>query len=1431
MPGRLGIDCGSISLNLAFLINPDEPPITIYRRTRGRPLATFVQASDELIEKLGEDLPIRSAMVTGSAREFLSRSLAVPAVNEISAHSTGVHHVAPDVRTIIEIGGQDSKFIKIEPLGSLNPRISGFRMNEICAAGTGAFLDEQAERLGIDVESFGSLALSSQKPARIAGRCAVFAKTDMIHQAQEGAPIPDILLGLAYGLVRNYISTLVRGEEIVPVVALQGGVMNNQAVVKAFRTLLNLDESEIIIPAYFDVLGAVGAALLAGKTKCSIPTTLTKLKVMAEEALNRPLARSFLPPLKFVNQEITSNNEQSGGRSYAAPLMMGLDIGSVSAKVVIIDNTGQILRHDYRLSRSRPIDTLAEVIRFLTDGSLVPDVVAVTGSGRYLQGKLLDADLIINEISAQAEAAINYDPHVDTIVEIGGQDSKWIALENGDVRDFEMNRVCAAGTGSFLMAQAQRLNIEMGKPFSDAAFSSARPADLGTRCTVFMESDLIHHQNTGATTADLAAGVCSSIVQNYLERVANHKPLGNKVVFLGGVAGTPAVKAAFEQTTGRNFETPEFYKVSGALGAALKALRGFNNKEFVPKQRSGTLCDTAEIRKEPFNCNGCSNQCRVYKYQLGNRTVFNGGICERWEFDDRPLAMNSESDPFNARKNLLQNLIAGTPNLDRSWGMARSPYFFEWYPFWRAFFKEIGISLVVSSPPDRNQFEAGARFLSVETCLPMKILGGQIKDLVYHGQKTIFHPSILNTEPCAAGDKATEYCPYIQSSAEFFKGTFDLEWFEFIIGFSPDHAAFRRDHLNLARKLGASRREATVAFCSGLEQLAIFQKNLRAVGEQFLGSLGVNEKALVVLGKPYHTTESFLNMNIGRLLQRLGIKAIPSDIYPLRNTPAELSVYWKHQGDIIRVAREIADDSRLFPVFITFFGCGPDPFTLRHIRDVLGEKPLLVLEMDEHSSTAGITTRIEAFLDQIKRYSQVSGTRNRSSSEESLVLLPKSAAGPKHRSTGQADQGEISPPSAFEGNLRDVQNERKCAKYVRPERLYVLHFCDHSYGFAAAARSMGIDAQVLPRPDEESEKLGRPHSVGGECHPYLLILGDYIKLAQSLSEDIARKSLVYMIGPNACRVGQYPVYMEKVRQELGFSTAIIQDVDEGLKSFGFSERNRQRVLIRAWEGLNVYDVLFRIYLRIRPTAIDRNELDRIYENCCMKMFDALSEGRIRSGIDEALHDLYQVSVTEDGQRPMIAVTGDYYTRVVPFANNQVYDQVESLGGTIWPPPTLSDSFKMSVLRDINWNLGSQTLKAAENVIFYALMAATEFRVKGSREARKAIKATPSDYFGFSLWKNASRHIDTRLPSGITAPIATTIDQLDSGADGVLNLMTLNCLFATVITATLSRALKQRRGVPMLTLIYDGLKKTNEKTRVEAFMDQVWDRFYIRSRLH
>jgi len=472
----------------------------------------------------------------------------------------------------------------------------------------------------------------------------------MIHQAQEGTPISDILLGLAVALVRNYASTLINGDTPAPLVSLQGGVMSNQAVVHAFREALQLRPDQIVVPPHFKVLGALGCAELASRRPIRLGLTLGQLSRMAERAMKNPPARSFFQPLKKTQGQIFPNVACSPRPdSWRRPLIMGLDVGSVSVKGVIIDPEGAILAEDYRLSRSRPLEAVTEVLEALLGNSVIPDAIAVTGSGRNLAGRLLKSDLIVNEITAQSRSALHYDSTVDTVVEIGGQDSKWIAFEDGRMTDFEMNRVCAAGTGSFLMAQGHRLELSMGKVFSDAAFAAKTPADLGNRCTVFMESDLIHHQNNGASSNDLAAGVCISIVQNYLERVANNKGLGAKVLFLGGVAATPAVKAAFEQFTGREFHIPPFFKVSGALGAALRALDKIRLGEIEPKGREKIVWNPDEIKRDQFSCNGCTNQCRVNRYKTGERTIFHGGLCDRWESDERSHLSCPDSNLFSFR--------------------------------------------------------------------------------------------------------------------------------------------------------------------------------------------------------------------------------------------------------------------------------------------------------------------------------------------------------------------------------------------------------------------------------------------------------------------------------------------------------------------------------------------------------------------------------------------------------------------------------------------------------------------------------------------------------------------------------------------------------------------------------------------------------------
>lgn len=1397
----LGVDCGSVSLNLVLIEHRTASPVTLYRRTRGKPLETFVSALSELEEISGGPFTVAGALVTGSGRELLSHVLGIPAVNEITAHAAGAHTVDPRIRTVIEIGGQDSKFIRMEPSDDTDlPRIVSFRMNEICAAGTGAFLDEQADRLGIPVESFASLALQSDDPAPIASRCAVFAKTDMIHQAQEGRPLADILRGVSLALSRNYVGTLIRGDALVPLVSLQGGVMANEAVVKAFRDILGLSEEDAIIPPHFNVLGALGCAVTAMKSHDSMRGDSSEFVAKAASTRSSLLKRGKSTPLARSSKKISSPDSSSDPPAqFSPPFIMGLDVGSVSVKGVIIDAERRIVVEDYRLSDGRPLEALNEVVEILSERVSDVSIYAVTGSGRSLVGRLLGAELIVNEITAQARAAIHDDPLVDTVIEIGGQDSKWISIEAESLKDFEMNRVCAAGTGSFLMEQADRLNIPMGEAFSDAAFSSLSPADLGTKCTVFMESDLVHHQNNGCTSADLSAGVCVSVVRNYLERVANHRPLGERIAFLGGVAANDAVRAAFERETGRSLHSPYFFRVSGALGAALKALDAVMRGEIRPQERPANPQKLAGIPKEVFTCHGCTNRCTIDKYRLESRIVMHGGRCDRWEAEEGHAGRNRGQDLFKLRTDLMHT--ASEPSGERSdrarsWGMIRSPHFYDLFPFWKAFLDELGVELLVSPPPDREQFENGTRFLRVETCLPMKVMAGQMRELVQSGITTLFHPAILTEPPLGAGSRPAEHCPYIQASSQFLKGSFDVEWIEPVVAHHLDPDSFRNEHLRLAAALGASPDRAARAYQRGSEAKSAFETALGEAGRIFLESLSENDRALVVLGKPYHTSEPFLNMDLGSLFRRMGIKALPADLLPLTAFPTRSPITWKNQLRTIAAARAVARDPRLFPVLITFFGCGPDPFTMKHIKESLKGKPLLVLEMDEHSSRAGVITRIEAFLDRVGR------------------TEGGSSVGSIQGDSARSPQNEGSPAAA-------PARERTSRKRAKIERIYLPYFGDHAYGFAAAARSVDIEASVLPPPDEESDRSGRPHLMGGECHPYALILGDYLKLVRRLSPDEERRSIFCVPGYSACRLGQYPVYIEKIRKELGHGTRVIADLSQALTAFGLSRKNMDMVRLKTWEGLNSYDVLTEAYTSLRPRTSDPILLEEIYARCREILFQALCSDEIEAGMQEVLEQFEEIPLLERTDRPLVAVTGDYYTRIVPFANNEVYREIERLGGTVLPPPTFSDGLKLYYHQEIVGNGDGTDFDAKAS--FFASLALSELRIRGSSLARKVSKA-PLDPIARRMMKTAERHLDRRYPTGMAAPLATILGQIERGADGVLNLITLNCSYGTVVTAALNRAMRGNPDVPMLTLVYDGLKKTNERTRLEAFMEQVHDHF-------
>ncbi|HOF17911.1 MAG TPA: acyl-CoA dehydratase activase, partial [Phycisphaerae bacterium] len=530
-----------------------------YRRTRGKPLAAATELLDEIISAVGADR-VAGVTFTGSAAKLAAEKLSAAEVNEFRAIAAGLTAMGIEARTVFEMGGETSKYMRLSA-GDEGYGIVDYSTNGDCAAGTGSFIDQQAGRLKYNVEELGEICLSAERAAAVAGRCSVFAKSDMIHAQQKGYTPAEVLRGLCLAVARNFRTAVVRSHPVEPPVAFLGGLAANSAVVRALREASGLDEKQLFVPRGFAHVPAVGAAALAAKAGASAGLAhMKKLRAASDSAHG---AFPTTNPLTMDRVVLLRDRVEPYEAPYGdGPIdaYLGIDIGSVSTNLVLIDEEGRMMHEIYVRTQGRPIEVVGEGLREIRRAwgrRARIRGVGTTGSGRELIGQLVGADTVNDEITAHKTGATflgrtMLDGRVpDTIFEIGGQDSKYISLQDGVVVDFTMNEACAAGTGSFLEERAEELEIAIKGQFAELALSSRAPVRLGERCTVFMERDVNSYLQRGAEKADLVAGLAYSVVYNYINRVVRGRPIGRTVFFQGGTAYNDAVAAAFAAVTGQ----------------------------------------------------------------------------------------------------------------------------------------------------------------------------------------------------------------------------------------------------------------------------------------------------------------------------------------------------------------------------------------------------------------------------------------------------------------------------------------------------------------------------------------------------------------------------------------------------------------------------------------------------------------------------------------------------------------------------------------------------------------------------------------------------------------------------------------------------------------------------------------------------------------
>lgn len=990
----LGIDVGSTTVKVVVLDSQRRLLAWRYVRSKGRPRPTLLDTIGEISREI-DLMRIAGVGLSGSGGGPIADLIGGLHVNELIAQTRAIGEFHPEVRTIIEIGGQDSKLLSVRwDEGSRQMMLEDFSMNTLCAAGTGAFLDQQAERLGVSIDGeFARVALESDSPARIAGRCTVFAKSDMIHLQQVGTPMRDILMGVCLAMARNFTTVIGKGKRFHPPILFQGGVAFNGAVKRAFETVLELPPGSIIVPEHHTIMAALGTAhvTMDESARGGNIRTFKGFESLAEAMKAGTYERATLPVLQRPAVVEGNGHVASLPPDVVVDAWLGVDVGSVSTNVVLIDGANRLLARRYLMTAGRPLEAVREGLQLVANevgGRVAVRGAGSTGSGRYLTGDFIGADIVRNEITSQARAAAAIDPAVDTVIEIGGQDSKFIRLRHGAVTDFTMNNACAAGTGSFLQEQADRLQINIEAQFSNLAFTSPCPAALGERCTVFMESDLVHHQQQGAKVPDLTAGLAYSIAENYLNRVVNGRALGSRVFFQGGVAANTAVVSAFSALTRRAITVPPNHDVTGAIGVAIMAREEMQRRSsgngLPPSRFRGFDLSRRHYESHVFECRACPNLCEVHKVTIdGESPFYYGARCDKFEEAGRGVhtAWRDIPDLFGEREKLLLGdwtdpaaRVVNDSNGKRRLrvGMLRNLSFFEFFPFWRAFMDVLGCDIVLSTPTNPEIARRTQERAVSESCFPVKLAFGHLLDVVDKQVDVVFAPGILMRENPAPGQPHNWYCPLVSAAPQLLRANMpsDGTFPRFVaptLNLSHQRAA-KLQLRELARELGGGTGQADRAAAAGWEAQRAFTESVRARGREALEGLHPNEPAAVIVGRPYSSNDAGANLDLPYKLRRLGVLPIPMDFLPLESVQLPVlhdDMFWKSGQDILRAAVVIRNDPRLQAVYLTSFNCGPDAFLMTFFREALGSRPFLELEVDDHTADAGMITRCEAFFDSL----------------------------------------------------------------------------------------------------------------------------------------------------------------------------------------------------------------------------------------------------------------------------------------------------------------------------------------------------------------------------------------------------------------------------------------------------------------------------------
>ncbi len=1297
-------------------------------------------------------------VVTGRKFRNLVKFTNVPEPVATEYAFTYVNKERKNYSAIASLGGETFMVYTLDDEG----KISNVITRNQCASGTGEFFLQQIKRMNLGIDEVVKIAHGAE-PFKVSGRCSVFCKSDCTHALNKGVKKSEVAAGLSLMMAEKVVDLL---KKVKPgKILIAGGVTKNSVVLDFLKKTV----PDIFIPYEATYFEALGAALYGLENEINSVTDYDDIFVRKKSSF------VFHQPLEKFKNKVHFKTMERGKAKDGDVCILGLDVGSTTTKAVVIrkkDNS--ILGSVYLYTHGNPIEAsrkcYSELMRQIPEKINITGI-GTTGSGRQIAGLHALTDGVVNEIVAHAAAAVYFDPEVDTIFEIGGQDAKYTYIVNKIPADYAMNEACSAGTGSFIEESAhESLGIKV-TDIEPIAMKGDMPPNFSDQCSAFISSDIKTAQQENINKENIVAGLVYSICLNYVNRVKGNRPVGKKIFMQGGVCYNKAVPMAMSALTGKDIIVPPEPGLMGAFGVALEIKEKMDLGLMQPGNFN--LKDLAErevVFKKSFVCAGgsekCDLACSINRIEVQGKTYPFGGSCNMYYNLINHNKVDAENyDYINKRHYLTFEKYAQESDLPAdaaTVGINQSFHTHTIYPLYYNFFTNLGFRVVLSEKIN----EKGLEKESTSFCFPAQISLGLFADLIEKNPDYYFIPEIFEMYVNDSDHHRLDFnstCVFVSGEPFYLKQGFkDLvppeklitPYFNFANGYDKEEGKF----IEVAKQMGISD-EAKIkqAFSKALKAQEDYSGELFSMGREFTQYLKEHpdEMAIVLVGRPYNAFTELANKGIPKKFASRGVYVVPYDIFDYREEVIDDNQYWEGGKKILKVARIIKNNPQFFATYISNFSCGPDSFLLTTFRSIMGTKPSLTLELDGHTADAGINTRIDAALDIIKNYRKIQDRRLAIRIPVILYLL---------KSSLNADQGYFVTSSGEKIPLSDPRID-----------ILIPSMGDLAAPmFAAGLRSQGFNAIAMPEGNPEILKYGRSAASGKECLPLLLCVGSLIDYLENKWDGKQYIAFFIVYGAGNCRLGQYPVFIREFirRRKLKNVTTLTLMNEDGFAGLG------PNFALRGIQSLFVSDVLDDIRSGIMAHAAEPEEglkifnkefeeLNRVFANKPDKIYKALKKfaGRLRKNVN---------AKTSIHQAKYIALCGEIYVRRDHFSHKWLNKQFAEKGFI------LKDSYISEWVYYVDYLLKQKLLepdtsvgKKIERVIRVVYMRAAEYRIK------KILAKT--GYYKFSLTKveallKRSRHIiplEYKGEPGLTLGVALheTIDKYC----GVINLGPFGCM--------------------------------------------------------